>query len=214
MTAREIYDHFQINTGLREHMIRVSAVAKRICDAATIDLDEKAVIEAALVHDLGNLIKAVNMEQNPSLYEPEGIAYWQARKEAVIAQYGSSVDQATKTMAESIGISDETLAVLQAIGNEPTERVAETGTLEEKIANYSDMRVGLHNIISLEERIADLRVRYAHRGQDTITKRAAWLHDIETDIFSQATITPTDITDDSTAEIQTALWNWEIKTAV
>jgi len=77
------------------------------------------------------------------------------------------------------------------------------------------MRIGLHGVISLKERMDDIRHRYIERNMkgfnsDDIDLREERLIDMENDIFKNSSIQPEDITDETTRDIQKALWNWEI----
>lgn len=210
MQIQDIYKKYRINKGLQEHMVRVAAVAKMIADNATEELDTHNIVTACLVHDLGNIIKAQDMEKHKTLYEPEGVAYWEKVKSEAIERYGTTVSPATEAMVKEIGINAQAYEYFAAIGDEPTERVCESGSLGEQIANYSDMRVLMYGIVSMRERFEDMHVRYAYRGVETINTRERFVEKIETDIFSKSSIQPKDITDESTAEIQRELWSWEI----
>jgi hypothetical protein len=216
MKITEVYKKYRINKGLQEHMIRVGAVAKLICERATVDLPTRHIVDGCLVHDLGNLIKA-KLDSFPELFEPEGVDYWRQVKAEMTAQYGENVHEATDAMVKEMGLNDDSYQYFLAIGGEATERVHGSLHLGEKIANYSDMRVGVFNIISLTERMDDLRARYLARnlpgfGSDEIDVRQSFLEDMEADIFAHSTIKPEDITDESTAAIQSELWDWGLAT--
>lgn len=214
MNITDIYQKYRINKGLQEHMIRVGAVAKLICDNATVELPTEHIVEGCLVHDMGNLIKA-KLDAFPELFEPEGTDYWQKVQQELREQYGDDVHGATIDMVKDMGLRDESYKYFIAIGSEATERVHASGELGEKVANYSDMRVGVLGIVSLQERIDDFRQRYAHRDMvgfvnDDIDVRQACLADMETDIFTHSKLKPEDITDASTLAIQAELWSWEL----
>lgn len=197
-------------------MIRVAAVAKQICDTSTVALDTDAIVSGCLVHDMGNLIKA-KMDSFPEFFAPEGAEYWQQVKDEMIATYGSNVHVATIAMVKDLQLDDLSYKYFMAIGSEATERVHQSGNLGEKIATYSDMRVGPFGIVSLNERMNDMRTRYLDRGTDSfkateIDLRESRLKDMEEEIFAQAKIQPGDVTDESTAAIQAELWDWKLKT--
>ncbi len=56
-TITEVYDDYLIVINLQEHQRRVAAVAKLIAENFSGELDRNGVIEAALLHDMGNIIK-------------------------------------------------------------------------------------------------------------------------------------------------------------
>ncbi len=53
----EIYEEYKIMPNLREHQLRVAAVAAQICDNFNKPLNKKEIITACLLHDMGNIIK-------------------------------------------------------------------------------------------------------------------------------------------------------------
>lgn len=214
MTITEIYKKYKINKGLQEHMIRVAAVAKMICDASKVDLETENIVEGCLVHDMGNLIKS-KMDTFPEFFDPEGVDYWIKVKEEMIEKYDNDVHGATVSMVEDMNLEDKSVFYFRAIGGDDTQRVHAGGTLGEKIATYSDMRIGLHGAVSLKERMDDIRRRYIERNMegfssDDIDVREQRLADMEKDIFANSNIQPSDITDKSTEEIQDELWEWEV----
>jgi HD domain len=209
MTTSEIYLKYNINKGLQEHMIRVASVAELICTHATTPLDTKNIVTACLLHDLGNLIKA-KMDSMPELYEPEGVAYWSVVQSDMKATYGDDEHEATIAMVREINPGEQATFYFNAIGSEAMTRVYENGTLGEKIATYCDMRVGPFGIISLKDRMDDLRARYLIRQKPgfaaaDIDERERRLQEVEAEIFAKNTLSPTDITDEKTKTIQTAL---------
>jgi len=215
MNINDVYLKYKINKGLREHMIRVAAVAQLICDKSTVELDTKNIVTACLLHDMGNLIKA-KMDSMPELYEPEGVDHWIRIQAEMIERYGADEHTATIAIVNEISPGEEVLHyVFDAIGTENTARVHANESLGAKIATYSDMRVGPFGIITIEDRMDDLRVRYISRNKpgfsaENIDQREKMLKDIERAIFSKSTIEATDVTDKSTQSLQKDLLNWEV----
>jgi|GEM_PF-2688912 len=201
-------------------MIRVAAAAQLICDRSTVDLPTKHIVDGCLVHDLGNLLKsdlvtaAVNSFKE--FYEPEGITYWQQVKDEMVERYGADEDVAAQLMVADLKLHPESLLYFDAFGLEETDRIYTSGTLGEKIASYCDMRVGPHAILPMKDRVQDVRDRYLDQGDsasahaEAINQRERMLEEIEREIFSYADLTPTDITDTTTAETQRTLWSWEL----
>lgn len=195
-------------------MIRVASVAKMICDNADVELDTKNIVSASLVHDMGNLIKS-DLKVFPDFFQPEGVAHWEGVKADMIAKYGENEHRAAIAMIKEMGVSQEVRFYFEAFGHAAATRVYEGDSLGEKIATYSDMRVGPHGIVSLKERMNDLRKRYTAKNvpgfdPESVNERAQMLREIETEIFNHCRI-PTDAINDKTAsEVQKRLWEWEI----
>jgi len=196
-------------------MVRVAAVAQLICDKSTVELDIKNIVTACLVHDMGNLIKA-KMDSMPELYEPEGVAYWTQVQVEMKEQYGADEHTATVAIVNEIAPGAKVLHyVFDAIGTENTAKVHADESLGAKIATYSDMRVGPFGIISIQERMEDLRSRYISRNKpgfstEDINKREWMLEEIESVIFANSNIAASDITDESTQSLQKNLLDWEV----
>lgn len=192
-------------------MVRVAAVAKQICDHTETPIDSDAVITGCLLHDMGNLIK-VKFEVEPALFEPEGVGYWQEAQAGMIETYGASVHDATIAIIQDVGVSKKVLEIVDEASFGAIVDVAKTGSLEAKILEYADMRVGLTGIISLKQRFDDIRDRYVpYRFTDEeLNQKYEAAQHIETEIFAITNTVPDDITDVSTKALQAELWNWEI----
>lgn len=191
-------------------MIRVAAVAKMVCDHTSLPVDTTVVVSACLLHDMGNLIK-VKFEAAPELFEPEGVGYWQEVQAEMIALYGD-VGSATRAILHEIAplpAIEETVAQA-SFGN--MKEIAATGTLEAKLLEYADMRVALHGIVSMHERFDDIRARYVPvpHPKEYIDKLEGAAIQIEKELFAEMTITPKDITDVSTNDIQKELTAYDI----
>ena len=214
MNINDIYLKYRINKGLQEHMIRVAAVAQLICDKSTVELDTKNIVTACLLHDMGNLIKA-KMDSMPELYEPEGVAYWTQVQTEMKEQYGNDEHVATVAMVDEINPGKEAAFYFDSIGTENTSRVHAGDSLGAKIATYCDMRVGPFGIISIKQRMDDLRERYIPRKRPgfsaiDIDTREQRLLDIEVEIFSHSIIEAGNVSDKTTEQIQKDILTWDI----
>ena len=215
MKITDAYTKYRINKGLQEHQIRAAAVSKIICDTSREDLPTQHIVDGSLVHDMGNLIKS-KMDSMQELFEPEGVEYWQQVKAEMVATYGPSEDAAAKAIVQEIRLSHESVRYFNAFGIEAIPRVYENGNLGEKIATYCDMRVGPFGIISLHERLDDIRDRYLAAGDvisdlaRAINDRQGILEEIEAEIFATTTINADEVTDDTTKLVQQELWDWRL----
>jgi len=161
-TISEIYSRYPIPQGLRQHQLRVTAVASVICDGFNLSLDRDDVIRACLVHDMGNLIK-FDLDQLPELLEPEGANYWRERKAELIAKYGPDEHAATVAIVRELGVSKKIISYIDLIGFKNTIKAVESTDFEGKICHYADHRSTPHGVESLAERLADGDRRYSHR---------------------------------------------------
>lgn len=166
MIISDIYNHYTIPPQLQLHQRRVAAVGKIVAEAhAAAHVD--VVVTACLLHDMGNIIK-FKLDRFPEFLEPEGHEYWKSVQDTFIQKYGTDEHLATLIIADELGVSDAVLACIRAVGMTKVHHNLTEGTLEERITNYADLRVGPRGCISLQERIADGKARYGYT-HDAIT---------------------------------------------
>ena len=197
MNISEIYTKYKIMPSLQLHMFRVAGVAAFICDSITVSVDRKSVIGAALLHDMGNIIK-FKLDLFPSFLEPEGLSYWQKIQQAYFEKYGSDEHKATIAIAKEIGIKGKVMELLSSIGFSQADKNFESADFDKKIAAYSDMRVEPYGVVSLESRLKDGHKRFkVHRpGFDNevmFEEMTEYLRKIEIQIFEKSSIKPSDI---------------------
>ncbi len=206
-TPATIYDEYRIMSGLQLHQLRVAAVGKTICESLTIPIDKESVVTACLFHDMGNIIKS-NLSLFPEFYGEQPLAYWEQVKKEYIEKYGTNEDHATIEIAEELRLSGQITRLMAGIGFTKLELVRDDPSYEQKIVEYSDLRVQPHGVSSLAERIEEGRIRYEGKGHFDFPdnkKRYGELvsaaHEVERQIFSVSTITPESITEDSVQAI-------------
>lgn len=183
-------------------MLQVASVAALICDSIDAAIDRDEIISACLLHDLGNIMK-YNLENSPDKVEPLGLDHWVRVQKEFKAKYADE-HAASHEIAREIGVNRITLDLVDKMGkSEYQVELAGQDNLNQKICSYADMRGGMGGIVSIEERIADLKRRHANkkfRGIESAENERAWrdaLAKIEGDIFDLCTISPNKIDDDS-----------------
>ena len=184
---------------LAEHQFRVAAVAKQICESVSGVVDTDGVVEVCLLHDMGNIIK-FDLNYFPDFLKPEGQEYWQSVKDEYIQKYGVHEHIATEKICEELGLPEIEMNYLKAFGFSKIKHVLHESTLEQKICLYSDLRVGPHGVLSIEERLIDGRKRYQYRKDkamdlDEFGEFANALRELEKHLFAYSSIEPGDITD-------------------
>lgn len=213
MNIIDVYTTYPINKGLQEHQIRVATVAKVICDNATTTVETQHIVDACLLHDMGNLIKSKFHPSWKELYEPEGFEHWKQVRAKMVQQYGDNEDVAAQQIVREIGLHPSSMVYFNAVGVENYGRVCGSGNMGEKIAQYADMRVGPFGIITLSQRFDDIRERYAEQdGIEDINRRQGIMQEVEVEIFANTSIAPDDISDQTTTEIQAQLLDWQLCT--
>lgn len=186
---------------LQEHQLRVGAVAQQIYQSFRSKINIPEIISACLLHDVGNILK-FDLNLFPQFLEPKGLTYWEGIQREFEAKYGKDEHSATLSIAKEIGISENTLVYLNAVGFSKITKNLSEKDFGKKICCYSDMRVGPFGIITIDERISDGKKRYKNRADRSIDSSkfdilAQDLKKIEKQIFEQTAIKPSDINDNS-----------------
>lgn len=193
--------------GLRMHQLRVTAVGKTICESLTIPVDTDAVVHACLFHDMGNIIKS-DLALFPEFFGDHDSAYWAAVKKEFISKYGTNEHHATIEIAHELGLPEKVVQLIDGVGFKKVESAKDNASYEQKIVEYSDLRVQPHGVSSLDERLEEGRTRYEGRGhfdfpdnKNRYSELVAAVHDVERQIFSVSNIKPESITETSVQSI-------------
>ncbi len=184
---QQIYDQYQIMANLQQHMLRVTAVAKIICDHLSLPVDTDSVVRACLLHDMGNILK-FDLSVFPEFLEPLGAAYWQGIKTDFSLKFGKLVHPATIKIATELGASQRVKELITAINFNQEKANWTSSDFGRKICAYADMRVAPTGVTSLDERLADGKVRYPVKSAKEEGFRYAmnaYLHKIEVQIFEK-----------------------------
>lgn len=200
MNPIEIYKKYQIMPNLQIHQLRVAGVALAIIRNLTVPVDEKAILNACLFHDMGNIIK-FDLSYFPEFVQPEGLEYWEKVKQDFIEKYGNEEHHATLLICQELGFSKKDLELLNAVGFSRALDTFKSGSIEKMICCYADQRVGPHGVISLDQRFADGAKRYENKPErsrmsDQRYALAQALKDMEAEIFKQAKIKPEEVNDE------------------
>lgn len=196
------------------HQLRVTAVAKTICDNFSESLNERDVLIACLFHDMGNIIK-FDLNYFPEHLDPEGLEYWQSVKNDFLEKYGKDEYHATEAIAKEIGIPERAFSYLSAIGYSNLEDALHDASFERKICAYADMRATPYGVCSIEDRRLEGRKRYAGRKDKEMSPERLRvlddaLRELERQIFKKAKIKPEDINEAGAKNIIAALENFEV----
>lgn len=208
----EIYEEYNIMRNLREHQMRVAAVALQIADNFSEDLDKKIIIVACLLHDMGNILKS-DLNVFPEFVLPEGVDYWEKVKSEFMERYGTDDHEAHLKIATELGVSDGVLECIDAVGFENWSKTYKEGDWHEKISAYADSRVAPYGVVPLEDRLEEARVRYPVLGSEAEQGRKIvydFMREIEKDIFLNSSIKQSDITDESIKSYLEKLKDFEI----
>lgn len=202
-TVKEIYSAYRIMPTLAAHQLRVAAVAALAADALRSSVEKEAVVTACLFHDMGNIIKS-ELDYFPDFTKPEGLDYWKSVQADYVKKYGTNEHEATLEIAKELLLPEAVRALIGGLGFSKMEEVVASPSMEMKLCEYADMRVGPFGIIPLDERLEEGRKRYANRREEKyffassdFERLSNATHALEEQIFSTATSKPEAITDAS-----------------
>jgi len=207
-TVADIYREYRIMPSLQLHQLRVAGVAKLVCEQSMKPVDTHTVVLAGLFHDMGNIIKS-DLRYFPEFVEPEGLEYWEQVKADFVSKYGTDHHRANVAIAREVGIPEASVALIDGIGFSKLPEVVSDGSLERKVLQYADMRVGPHGILSLPERLEEGRARYQktrterpYYGSDEEFRRLdSVAEEVERQVMSQTNLAPEDLNDASVAPL-------------
>ncbi|MEK7190176.1 MAG: class I tRNA ligase family protein [Patescibacteria group bacterium] len=213
LSIEMIYKKYKIMPNLQEHMLRVAAIASLICDNFDEPLPKEEIITTCLLHDMGNIIK-FNLSNYPEFLEPEGPLYWQSVKDEYVKKYGNDEHVATDKILQELHVSGKIIELTGAISFAGAIKNAQGKNFGNKIVEYCDDRVSPFGIVSLEQRLTDLKERYAtHRERSTESREAFEnaVRQMEKQIFTKCKIKPEDINDETVKPVISSLRNFVVK---
>lgn len=204
MNIIKVYEQYNLLPNLQEHMIRVAAVAFKVIESSTQELEKENILSACLLHDMGNIIK-FDLSLFPHFLEPEGLEYWQSIQSDFIDRYGSDEHTATFEICRELGVSDRVQELVEGVGFSQAEERYNDPDLNKKICMYCDHRVTPNGVVSLEHRIDEGLKRFMinKKIKDTpenYKKRielARFAKKVEDQIFTVNELIPSDITDEA-----------------
>lgn len=214
MKISEIYSKFNIPIFLQTHMFKVASVAEIICRELKVEVNKSEIVQAALVHDLGNIVK-VHFEKLSAFFKDENEKdYWKEYRQSIIEKYGKTADEATKNMILEINISGKIFDYLNWVGSKNLKAKAVEEITKENlqflILPYADSRVSPLGIVSITERADEAAKRYGFSKEES-KKFLEGIKSIEKVIFKSCKIKPESITNDSVKEIMGELKDYEIE---
>lgn len=161
MTIQEIYKKFVIPDHLREHMLTVGKVVLFIRDHwIGQKLDWDLLIKAALLHDIGNIVRFDFTNYSHLLgKQTNNLDYWIHLRDEMIKKYGQDDHEATEKMLKELALNRKVIDIIldKSFGN--SVKINKSNDWYIKILAYADNRVTPSGVSTLEERLSDIRIR-------------------------------------------------------
>jgi hypothetical protein len=165
MKVSEIYKKFGVSPNLQEHMERVFGVVSLIEKhwKSSEAVDWQITKKMALIHDIGNTVK-FDFVNHPEFLgdEQKNIDHWKSVQAEMISKYGLDDNEATKKILTELGINPKTVEDVYNKRFVNSVHTSQSNNLSLKILYYGDLRALPLGIGILEERISEIRKRYAN----------------------------------------------------
>ena len=177
MTIAEIYTKFRIPLILQEHMLRVAGIVKYIEDHWTgPNVNWDSLLKAALLHDLGNMVR-FKMDSGLNSQGEEEI------QKEMVAKYGADDHEATRKMLREVEVDPQIVDWILSKSFANTMEIVAEDVWENKILLYADMRVLPNGIGTMRERLDELKRRRKELLQDqTFEKKIIACQRLETQL--------------------------------
>lgn len=162
MKISDIYQKFKLPPNLQEHMLRVAAIVEYLEKYWTseVPVNWNLVLKAALLHDLGNIIK-FDLDNHPEFLgaEQENLEYWKSVQAEMVRKYGDNDERATQAMLAELGVDGGLAEIIFNKRFDNSVEVERSNDWVLKILYYADLRTLPFGIGSIEDRIGDARAR-------------------------------------------------------
>lgn len=161
LNVQDVYELYTVPPNLATHMRTVAKVVCSIRDYWVGEgIDWNSIIQAALLHDIGNIVK-FDFEHYPELLgdESANIDHWKAVQKDIINRYGKDDHEVCGNILREIGVSQKMITTIETKSFANSVVVAQSDEWDAKILLYADMRVKPFGIVPLEDRLDDVRDR-------------------------------------------------------
>lgn len=196
-------------------MLKVAGVANLVVNNFDKPIDDKTIIAAALLHDMGNVVK-FNFDLPESWFSPLGKKYWKDIQNEFIEKYGNNDHDATAAILNEIAVDEKIKELVNNIGFSKSENIKKSSDFNIKILSYSDQRVSPQGVVSMEERYIEAQKRYSEIIKKYTYEEFEYLKkqnfENASQIFEHCRIKPEDITEEKVLSLIPSLRDFEIKT--
>ena len=198
----KIYSTYFIPLNLQRHMMLTAGVAEQICANYKKPIDAQNIIAAALIHDLGNLVKMdLKDKKKILLLDPtdrDRVDILIEKQKEFWEKYGKNDFLANALIAKELGANKRVIFLMENKGIENDFRQLWRKDLGLAIFAYADLRVAPYGVTSMQERLEEFQKRYnLHKSKVTLAQSKKFMvfaKELEEEIFENVSIRPQDIT--------------------
>lgn len=149
-----------IPRNLQEHMLRVASLAKIILDHWSGPVvDKEAIIQACVFHDITKPINFDLAKQAQFGMSKTEISNLDKLQRRLRTSYGDNEHHTTVKVCKEIGCSPTAVKIVNDLEWSYIPSLLSKKDLESLIPIYGDMRVGPKGILTLKQRLEDLKAR-------------------------------------------------------
>ncbi len=160
MRISDVYEKYNTPGMLKTHMLRVGALAQIIVDNwLGREIDQKSTIKAALLHDIAKPITFDLSKQASFGMSKDQIEELAKFQKEILEKYGKDEHTALIGILKENNCDSNIVKIANNVEWSLIPDIIKGHELETLIVVYSDMRIGLNGIMSIKERLDDLRKR-------------------------------------------------------
>jgi putative nucleotidyltransferase with HDIG domain len=171
MKILNIYSKYKIPQNLREHMLRVAALAKAILKSWTgSNLDKQAIIKACALHDIAKPMNFDLKKQKKFGMTPKEIRDLEKHQKDLKQKYGNSEHQATINICKDLGCSPKVVKLAGNLEWKYIPKLLKENDIESLLPIYCDMRIGPNGLLSVDQRLNELKKRVSLKNYESHLK--------------------------------------------
>ena len=162
-TIQQAYTSYGLPRMLQEHMLLVAGITKILWEAWRDDdytLDTSSMTTAALIHDMGNMVKFDFGRFSDQIETPPWLTFYKEKKQWYIQKYGTNSEVANQRIAKDLDVTAEVQKLIDNRWRENFDAESTPTPWEQILVCYADSRVAPSGVVSLEQRAKDLLQRY------------------------------------------------------
>ncbi len=189
-------------------MLRTAAFADILLEHWTgPEVDRKAIVQAAIFHDLAKPMTFDLAKQADFGLSPEEIARLAELQERLKRDYGEAEHQASVKICQEIGCSPKAVQLVDNLEWSYIPRLIKENDLESLVLIYADIRIGPKGVLNIKDRHTELRTR---EDFDNLEERVQNAENLERLISQNVSIDVNSITNDQVNSRTTSLLSLKV----
>ncbi len=167
MKISQIYTAYMIPKNLQEHMLRTASFAMILLENWIGESVEKeAIVQACVLHDIAKPMDFDLAKQAQFGMSQDEIDELEKLQIRLKRDYGDNEHQATVKICKKVGCTSTAVILVNNLKWSYVPRLMAKNDILSLIPIYCDMRIGPKGILSLDERIEDLKKREGNKDSE------------------------------------------------